>query len=203
MRDTDQDLSSVVVVRAESPARNARDLAGTVVATGAIDSPQATLLPIDALRLSGLRIGDDITIRRFDVGVGLHGDHIGGERDAARALMAGQVDAACMIDANHLAFTKEGTLTAGATRIVCQTERFDHCNMTVVDSAPAALTARFGELLLAMDYADPEVRPLLDLEGLTNWRPGRLSGYQALERAVDNTGFYDVEGRIGAAGYRP
>jgi ABC-type phosphate/phosphonate transport system substrate-binding protein len=174
-----------------------------VVATGAIDSPQATLLPLDALRLSGLRAGEDITIRRFDVGVGLHGDHIGGERDAARALMAGQVDAACMIDANHLAFTKEGTFTPGATRVVCQTERFDHCNMTVVDSAPEALVARFGELLLAMDYADPEVRPLLDLEGLTAWLPGRLSGYLALERAVDDTGFYDAKGRIGAAGYRP
>jgi ABC-type phosphate/phosphonate transport system substrate-binding protein len=161
------------------------------------------LLPIDALRTSGLRPGVDITIRRFDVGVGLHGDHIGGERDAARALMAGQVDAACLIDGNHLAFTREGTLTAGATRIVCQTERFDHCNMTIVDSAPTALAARFGELLMAMDYADPDVRPLLDLEGLTAWRPGRVSGYQALERAVDNAGFYDAEGRICAAGYRP
>jgi ABC-type phosphate/phosphonate transport system substrate-binding protein len=203
MRDTDQDLSSVVVVRSDSPAANARDLAGGVVATGAIDSPQATLLPLDALRTSGLRPGVDVTIRRFDVGVGLHGDHIGGERDAARALMAGQVDAACMIDANHLAFTKEGTLSAGATRIVCQTEPFDHCNMTVVDSAPAALTARFGELLLAMDYADPDVRPLLDLEGLTAWQPGRVNRYQALERAVDNTRFYDAEGRICAADYRP
>ena len=40
-----------------------------------------------------------LTVRRFDVGVGLHGDHVGGERDAARALVAGEVDAACMIDA--------------------------------------------------------------------------------------------------------
>ena len=55
-------------------------------------------------------------MRRFDVGVGLHGDHIGGERDAARALMAGEVDAACMIDGNHLLFSREGTLPSGATR---------------------------------------------------------------------------------------
>ncbi|MDQ1391449.1 MAG: hypothetical protein QOF30_426 [Acidimicrobiaceae bacterium] len=203
MRDTDQDLSSVVVVRADSPAHSAGDLTGCVVATGAIDSPQATLLPIDALRSAGLRVGEDLTIRRFDIGVGLHGDHIGGERAAARALMAGLVDGACMIDANHLAFTTEGILNPGATRIICQTEPFDHCNMTVIDSAPAALAARFGELLLAMDYSDPEVRPLLDLEGLTAWRPGRVSGYRALEQAVDNAGFYDAEGRICAAGYRP
>ena len=54
------------------------------MAAGAVDSPQATLLPLDALRVSGLDLVRDVTIRRFDVGVGLHGDHIGGERDAAR-----------------------------------------------------------------------------------------------------------------------
>ena len=54
-----------------------------------------------------------MTVRRFEVGVGLHGDHIGGERDAARALAAGEVDAACMIDANHLLFSREGTLPRG------------------------------------------------------------------------------------------
>ena len=82
------------------------------MAVGAVDSPQATLIPLDHLRSLGLRPGEDVTVRRFDVGVGLHGDHIGGERDAARALAAGEVDAACMIDGNHLLFTQEGTLPA-------------------------------------------------------------------------------------------
>jgi ABC-type phosphate/phosphonate transport system substrate-binding protein len=203
MRDTDRDLSSVVVVRADSPAQQAQDLAGRLLGTGAVDSPQATLLPLDALRAAGVEPGVDVKIRRFDIGVGLHGDHVGGERDAARALVAGQVDAACMIDANHLAFSREGTLRAGATRVLYRTGLFDHCNMTAVESAPADLVARFRELLLSMDYADPEVRPLLDLEGLTEWVPGRVSGYQALEQAVDHTDFYDAKGRVCADDYRP
>ena len=115
-------------------------------------------------------------MRRFDVGVGLHGDHIGGERDAARALAAGEVDAACMIDANHLLFVREGTLPAGSTRVLAQTGAYDHCNMTVVDDGADVDVERFGELLLSMSYADPVVRPLLDLEGLTEWRPGRTIG---------------------------
>jgi hypothetical protein len=65
------------------------------------------------------------------------------------------------------------------------------------------LVDRFAELLLSMDYADAVVRPLLDLEGLTAWLPGRVDGYRALDRAVDQTGFYDDEGRICAVGYRP
>ncbi|WP_327040216.1 phosphate/phosphite/phosphonate ABC transporter substrate-binding protein [Micromonospora ureilytica] len=198
MRDTDQDLTSVVVVRADSPVRQIADLAGRVVAVGAIDSPQATLIPLGHLAAAGVAVD----VRRFDVGVGLHGDHIGGERDAARALAAGEVDAACMIDANHLAFVQEGTLPPEGTRIVVQTARYDHCNMTV--RAPESDGVRlFGTLLLGMSYADPQVRPLLDLEGLTAWREGRTSGYGALAEAVDASGFYSPDGRVTATDYRP
>ncbi|MGC4761026.1 phosphate/phosphite/phosphonate ABC transporter substrate-binding protein [Micromonospora trifolii] len=198
MRDTDQDLTSVVVVRADSPVGQLADLAGRMVAVGAVDSPQATLIPLGHLAAAGVTVD----VRRFDVGVGLHGDHIGGERDAARALVAGEVDAACMIDANHLAFVQEGTLPPEGTRIVAQTARYDHCNMTV--RAPESDGVRlFGTLLLGMSYADPQVRPLLDLEGLTAWREGRTTGYDALADAVDATGFYSPDGRVTATDYRP
>jgi hypothetical protein len=60
-------------------------------------------------------------VRRYDIGVGPHGDHIDGEREAARALAAGQVAAACMTDANHLLFGREGTLPPGGTRILTST----------------------------------------------------------------------------------
>jgi phosphonate transport system substrate-binding protein len=207
MRDTDCDLRSVVVVRADSPVRSLADLAGRVVATGAVDSPQASLLPLSLLRSAGLAPGTDVEIRRFDIGVGLHGDHIGGEREAARALFAadpaGQVDAACMIDSNLLLFGREGVLPVGAVRVLAQTPLYDHCTMTAGPSADAAAVARFGELLLGMDYADALLRPLLDLEGLKEWRLPRLSGYDQLERAVDEAGFYDRDGAITADGYRP
>jgi ABC-type phosphate/phosphonate transport system substrate-binding protein len=202
MRDSDRDLRSVVVVRADSPARSTSDLTGCVVATGAVDSPQATLIPLEALRATGVRPGTDVQVRRFDVGTGLHGDHVGGEREAARALAAGKVDAACMIDANHLAFARDGTLPAGATRVLLQTTPYDHCNMTVLEGAGGSVE-RFAELLCAMDYADPAVRPLLDLEGLTRWLPGRVTGYGLLEAAVDAVGFYDPSGAVTAGDYDP
>ena len=221
MRDTDCDLRSVVVVRADSPVVSLADLAGRVVATGAVDSPQATLLPLSLLRSAGLTPGTDVRVRRFDIGVGLHGDHIGGEREAARALFAvdpaDRVDAACMIDSNLLLFGREGVLPAGAVRVLARTPPYDHCTMTAGPSArPTGAVgvatptvsdksdiSRFGELLLGMDYADASLRPLLDLEGLKEWRPPRLSGYEQLERAVDQAGFYDADGAITADGYRP
>jgi ABC-type phosphate/phosphonate transport system substrate-binding protein len=204
MRDSDRDLTTVVVVRTESTIAEPSDLRGRLVGTGAIDSPQATLLALHHLQQLGLSPGVDFDVRRFDVGVGLHGDHIGGERDAAAALAAGEVDAACMIDGNHLLFTREGTLPSGATRILPPTGAYDHCNLPVSVAGPPAALARFRDLLLAMDYADPDVRPLLDLEGLKQWKDGRTSGYAALEAAVDDLGFYDGKGAITAGSdYRP
>jgi ABC-type phosphate/phosphonate transport system substrate-binding protein len=203
MRDTDQDLISVIVTQAGSPLQTAADLKGTVVATGAVDSPQGTLIPLSRLRQLGLRPGEGLTVRRFDVGVGLHGDHVGGERDAARALLSGEVAAACMADASHLLFSTEGTLPAGSTRVLAATAPYDHCNMTVIDTAPGDLVETFGALLASMSYADPRVRPLLDLEGLTSWRDGRDTGYGALETAVEETGFYDAAGAVTAADYTP
>jgi len=203
MRDTDCDLTSVVVVRAESPVAEVGQLRGATVAVGAVDSPQATLLPLAHLGDAGLVAGADFKVRRFDVGVGLHGDHIGGEREAARALAGGEVDAACMIDGNHLLFSTEGTLAPGATRVLTQTPPYDHCNMTVSAEADPAAVEAFTGLLRSMDYADPEVRPLLDLEGLKEWWPGRLEGYRPLEAAVDRLGFYDASGRVTAAEYEP
>jgi len=38
-------------------------------------------------------------------------------------------------------------------------------------------------LLLGMSYDDPEVRPLLDLEGLKAWRPGRSKLHGKLKSA--------------------
>jgi ABC-type phosphate/phosphonate transport system substrate-binding protein len=203
MRDTDRDLRSVIVVRADSGIEDLSQLASRTIATGAVDSPQATLLPLSLLRKHDLVAGENLTVRRFDVGVGLHGDHIGGERDAARALIASAVDAACMIDTNHLLFAREGVLPSGSTRIIGETDPYDHCNMTIGPSAEPGDVARFGELLLAMSYDDATLRPLLDLEGLKLWCPGRTSGYAALERAVDETGFYGRDGDVRAGEYRP
>src|SRR5215212_5204383 len=108
MRDTDRDLTSVVVVRKDSGVQSVADLRGKKVAVGAIDSPQATLLPLSHLRAQGLIPFEDFEVMHNDLLGGKHGDHIGGEREAARSLLAGDCEAACIIDANHLFFVKEG-----------------------------------------------------------------------------------------------
>jgi phosphonate transport system substrate-binding protein len=191
MRDTDIDLTSIVLVRADSGISKVADLKGKKVAVGASDSPQAKLIPLNFLAEQELRPDVDFTVIVFDKLVGKHGDHIGGERDAVRALLNGDADAACILDGNRLGFTREGTISASSTRVLAQTPPFDHCNFTVLDGAPAEKIARFRDLLMQMSYADEEVRPLFDLERLKSWMPGRTQGYAQLAAAVDRFGTID------------
>ncbi len=111
----------MIVVRADSLIESVNQLAGKIVGLGAVDSPQATLPPLAYRKAAGVQVA----AHRFDVDVGSHRDHIAGERDAARALMASRVEAACMIDANYLLFMQEGTLVRGRTRI----PSYGHCSI--------------------------------------------------------------------------
>ena len=192
MRDSDRDLTSIILVRADSGIDEIGELKHRRVAVGANDSPQATLIPLNYLADRGLAPRRDFEVVLFDQLVGKHGDHIGGERAAVRALVRGEADAACILDANHLVFTREGTIPSGAARILAQTPAYDHCNFTVFDDAPKAQVARFRELLLGMSYSDASVRPLLDLEGLKTWMPGRVEGYTQLAAAIERFSTIDA-----------
>jgi ABC-type phosphate/phosphonate transport system substrate-binding protein len=191
MRDSDRDLTTVIYARSGAGIGSIQDLKGKRVAVGAKDSPQATLIPLSFIANHGLEPGKDFEVLPFDNLVGKHGDHVGGERDAARALLRGEAEAACCLDGNHLLFTQEAILPTGSTSVVAQTPTYDHCNFTVLNDACVDQVQLFRELLLGMSYADPEVRPLLDMEGLKQWKPGRTEGYAALDSALRRFGTVD------------
>jgi phosphonate transport system substrate-binding protein len=190
MRDTDRDLTTRILVRKDSDLNSLKDLGGKTIAVGASDSPQATLIPLSMLAEAGILPGKDCQVLYHDVMVGKHGDHVGGEREAARALAVGTADVACVLDSNHTLFINEGTLDPGTTRVLATTAPYDHCNFTVLDHLPETWTSHFVEVLLGMSFQDPEVRILMELEGLKRWLPARTTGYQQLEKAVKRFEFY-------------
>ena len=145
---------------------------------------------------SKLSSGDDLL-------VGKHGDHVGGERDAVEGARRGEGRRRpASWTRNHLAVhASEGTIPAGGTRVARRRQKpYDHCNFTTLEDAPADLIATFRELLLGMSYDDPEVRPLLDLEGLKVWKPGRVEGYAQLAAAVDR--FHTIDAFVEATAKR-
>jgi ABC-type phosphate/phosphonate transport system substrate-binding protein len=190
MRDTDRDRVSHLVVRRDTGIEHVEDLAGRIVATGALDSPQATLIPLGLLARHGLESGRDFTLRRFDVLVGKHGDHIGGERDALACLVAGEADAAAVLDLNWATWIADGTVDPSRLAVLATTDRFDHCVFTAAAGLSADDEAAWLEALFAMDYDNPAHREMMDLEGLTAWLRGRTSGFAALAEAVDRQRFF-------------
>jgi ABC-type phosphate/phosphonate transport system substrate-binding protein len=191
MRDTDRDRVSYFVARSDGPVRSLADLRNRTLATGAIDSPQATLIPLGRLRREGLDPAKDLAVRRFDVLVGKHGDHIGGERDAFECVHRGEAAACAMLDLNWEAWTRDGTINTDRFTIVAETDRFDHCVFTVRHDLDRAEERRWLDVLFAMQYDQPAHREMMDLEGLKAWLPGRTRGFGPLAAAVASERFFD------------
>lgn len=190
MRDTDRDRVSHLIVPVESPARSVEDLRGQRVALGAEDSPQARLIPQGLLAKHGLRPESDYTAIRHDLLVGLHGDHIGGEKEAFLTLKRGEADASALIDLNWDAWTKDGTIDPAKFRILATTERYDHCVFTLKASFPSERETPWLDVLHQMSYQNPQHREMMDMEGLQKWEPGRTSGFAALSHAVEALSYF-------------
>ncbi len=190
MRDTDRDRVTHLIARRDAGFGGVRDLRGRTVATGAKDSPQATLLPLHLLQSQGLTPHRDFTVRRFDILVGKHGDHIGGELEALRCLQRGECDACAVLDLNWERWQADGTADASALVSLATTPPFDHCNFSVLESFPADLEEGWKEVLFRMSYDNPEHREMMDMEGLRQWLDGRTTGYADLTAAAREQDFF-------------
>ena len=195
MRDTDRDRVSHIAVPADSPFKSLADLKGRTLATGAKDSPQATLIPLGLLQRNGLEPGRDVQVRRFDVLVGKHGDHVGGEKQALEAMQSGEADASAMLDLNWNLWTSDGTVDPNRYRVLATTDRFDHCVFTVRNDLPETSERSWLETLYSMTYDNPDHREMMDMEGLKAWLPGRTTGFGALSEAVERQKFFSGSGQ--------
>jgi phosphonate transport system substrate-binding protein len=190
MRDTDRDRVTHLIVRRDSGIQSINGLRGRTLATGAKDSPQATLLPLHFLSTQGLKPHRDFKVRRFDLMVGKHGDHVGGELEALRSLQKRESDACAILDLNWQLWQADGTADPQAQISLGTTPRFDHCNFTVLEGFPVSEEAHWKAVLFKMRYENPAHRAMMDMEGLKAWLPGRTHGYQALTEAVVEQNFF-------------
>ena len=191
MRDTDRDRVSYIVVKASSGITTVSDLRGKIIAVGAKDSPQATLIPIGFLQQHGLEPSRDIQVKRFDVLVGKHGDHVGGELQAFQCLARGEAAACSMLDLNWHTWTRDGTINADGYFLLATTEKFDHCVFTVNEDLPVDSEQMWLTVLFSMNYDNPKHRETMDLEGVKKWLSGRTTGFGPLRDAVARQRFFD------------
>ena len=120
----------------------------------------------------------------------MHGDHVGGELDAANALKDRQVSATWMLDFNFERWTKDGTLDPATVRVLAKTPSFDHCIFSGRVGLDETKFNAFTETLFKMDYNNPEHKEMMDLEGLKRWVAGRTKGFAQLQAANEYLKFF-------------
>lgn len=184
MRNSDRDFTTRLIVRTDSGVSDLADLRGKRLALGSADSAQAAILPLYYLRKAGIDPECDLTLLRFDLDVGKHGDTGLSELEVLRALHEGTADAGMVGHPFWLRQLEQGSVNSALLRSVWTSPPYCHCNFTALPDFDPDLGRRWSEALLKMDYNHPRWRRLMDMEGLTAWLPGQKLGYEALAEAL-------------------
>jgi ABC-type phosphate/phosphonate transport system substrate-binding protein len=184
MRDVDRFWATVLVMRKRASLASVQDLAGCALALGSRDSGHAAILPLHYLAQEGLDAQRRCRLIRFDVDVGKHGDTGTSELDVVRAVASGEADAGAIAEPAFSRFRAEGVSSTHDLEIVWRSPTYYHCNFTVLDSLDRERAERWADALLAMDFGDPTLRPVMELEGVRRWERGDVEGYASLFAAV-------------------
>jgi phosphonate transport system substrate-binding protein len=184
MRNTDIDFRSRLLARRDSGITSIAGLKGRRLALGSADSAQAAIMPLFYLRQAGLDPERDLTLLRFNVDVGKHGDTGTSETEVLRALADGRAEAGAIGHATWLRLIEQGQVNTSVVDSFWTSPGYDHCNFTALPDFDPDLAERWQRALLAMDYRDPRWRPIMDLEGLVSWVPGRKEGYEPVQAAM-------------------
>ena len=182
MRDTDAVFQTVFVARTGSALAGLEALKGRRLALGSRDSAQAAILPVHFLSQSGLA-ADDVELLRINSDVGKHGDTGRSELEALRAVLDERADAAA-IGINTWEAIGRDQLMPGAFEVFWESPTYSHCNFTAMPTLADERATPWVDRLLAMDWDNPEHRPILEMEGLRQWVPPQLEGYGSLFEAV-------------------
>ncbi len=186
MRDTDTVYQTVFVARTGSDMKGLESLRGKRLALGSQDSAQAAILPVHYLDQAGLG-SDAVELLRINSDVGKHGDTGRSELDALRAVLDERADAAAIGINTWEAIGRE-ELMPGAFESFWESPTYSHCNFTALPSLSDERVQPWVDQLLAMDWDNPEHRPILEMEGLRKWVPPHLEGYASLFEAVEQQG---------------
>jgi len=190
MRDTDVEFTSVIIARTDRGISSLADLKGKTVAFGSRDSGQAAILPAYFLSNSGIHPDKDVRTIRFNLDVGKHGDTGTSEVEVLNAVATGQADAGAVGDQYWARALAEGQVDRSKVKAIWTSPPYCHCNFTVLAERCDSDLERWTNVLLKMNYNNPEHRRIMDLEGLKRWVEPRLEGYKPLFEAVEVSGYF-------------
>ena len=191
MRDTDVGFTTTIIAGARTGIESIADLKGKRLALGSRDSAQAAILPAYFLKENGIDPEKDLSLMRFDLDVGKHGDTGTSEVEVLDAVANGKADAGAVGDQYWARALSENLPGSSKVRAIWTSPGYCHCNFTVRNKDDEQRFARWTEALLAMNYNRPVDRKIMDMEGLKRWIRPEMAGYNVLFEAVDDLKFFN------------
>ena len=184
MRDTDLDFTTKLVVKADSDIRSSKDLKGKTVALGSRDSGQAAILPAFYLAEEGYQLNKDLSIICFDLDVGKHGDTGTSELEVLVCTGKGRGRCRGNRSLNVDMPLETGQIGNRKLKSIWTSPGYSHCNFTCLPTFDAQLAEWFTKILLDMDPNQPDVKQMMELEGLNRWVLSGNEGYDDLANAM-------------------
>jgi phosphonate transport system substrate-binding protein len=191
MRDTDQDVASVIIALRESGITKVDDLRGRTIAVGVPTSTELRLIPAHQLRAEGFDLDDDcrhaaIEPRAYSNGVRWIDDFL-----IFDAVKDGRADAGIIFEPLLAHLIRKRGLPPEDVTVVWRSEPFCHCAFTARPDLAEADAARFVDLLTRMNPADTSITEMMRLEHVSRWLPADAQGWSGLMDAIRGA---DLEG---------
>jgi ABC-type phosphate/phosphonate transport system substrate-binding protein len=192
MRDSDEDVATVIVARRDTGIDSFEDLRGRRVAVGIETSTELRLIPLHQLRQVGLDLQTecdlvDLEPREYPGGGRWVDDSL-----ILSAVLDGTAEAGTIFEPRLARLLDRAGLRAGEVKVVWRSAPFCHCAFTARPGLPASVRDRFVELLLSMDAADARIAEMMRLEHLQRWVRADERGWQSAMAAITEAGLEGV-----------
>lgn len=193
MRDTDEDVHSLIVARADAAIADLDDLRGRRLALGVDISSELFLLPAAQLAEDGFDITSDCELVELEPTEYSNLQTWVDDRTIFGAVMDGRADAGVIFEPWLAPLMRRHELAPDDIVEVWRTRPYCHCAFTSSPGLSDETSERFTELLVAMDPDDPDIAEMMRMEHLTKWVRAADNGWNDLMSAVQKA---DLVGKI-------
>jgi ABC-type phosphate/phosphonate transport system substrate-binding protein len=192
MRDTDEDVATVIVARRDAGIDRPEDLRGRRLALGVATSTELRLIPVHQLRRAGLDLETECVLVELEAREYPGGGRWVDDSLIFNAVLDGAAEAGTIFEPRLDRLLQRAGPRAGEVKIVWRSSPFCHCAFTARPGLSTPVSDRFVQLLLSMDSGDPEIAEMMRLEHLQRWVPADERGWQSTMAAITEAGMEGV-----------
>jgi phosphonate transport system substrate-binding protein len=185
MRDVDVNFTTQFFTRRDLSLTALDDLKGKCLALGSRGSAQAGLLPYHFLKQQGLDPQRDLAACTFAEDRQPSGPS--DERAVVELVLKGEYDAGAVSRRTLEMMAEPGQPMPDTIRVLWSSPGYSHCCFTAHRELDTGLAQKITEAFISMHYQDPLGKEVLDAEHCQAFVSGITTGWEALERALNES----------------